>query len=82
MNRPTEGNFFDQVVRQVRGNPTSFSILLVILVALDVWWDYYHPGGFVLDVVLLFVLFKSYLKSRFRSERAHSVSPDVHPPPR
>ena len=69
MNLSTEENFFDRAVTRVRESPISILILTLLVVSLNIWFDYSHPLGFFIDVVLLFALFKSYLKSRYRMEK-------------
>ena len=65
MNNPQpENNLFHRLRDRLRERPWSFCILALILVALNTWWDFHHAGGFVLDVVFLFALFISYLKSK------------------
>jgi hypothetical protein len=34
--------------------------VFIPLVALNIWFDHYHPGGTVLDVIIVVVLFISY----------------------
>jgi len=31
--------------------------LIAIMVGLNFWTDYYHPGGFLIDTILLIVVF-------------------------
>jgi hypothetical protein len=31
--------------------------VLIPVVALDIWFDYYHPRGIVLDVIIVLALF-------------------------
>jgi hypothetical protein len=66
MNASPQDSFFDRVFT---GHPRSFWIFTMILVILNICWDYYHPLGVLFDVILLSALFRSYLKSRYRAEQ-------------
>jgi hypothetical protein len=46
--------------RLARRSP-AFWVIVVVLVALNVWYDYYHPLGIVFDVVGAVVLLIWYL---------------------
>jgi hypothetical protein len=39
-----------------RRSPT-FWVIVVVVLALNIWYDYYHPLGILFDVVLAVVLF-------------------------
>jgi len=34
----------------------TFSVIVVIVVALNIWFDYYHPRGIIVDVIFVVVL--------------------------
>ena len=50
--------FFDRL----RGRSPLFWVFIFLVLSLTFWFDYYHPGGFVLDVIVVLVLFIKYLK--------------------
>ena len=50
--------------------PALFWVLGGTLVILDLWWNLYHPGGFVLDAMFLALAFVFYRKHR--KERNHT----------
>ncbi len=46
--------------RLARRSP-AFWVIVVVVLALNIWYDYYHPLGIVFDVVLAVVLLIWYL---------------------
>jgi hypothetical protein len=56
--------FFDRL----RERPAVLWVFIP-LVALNIWFDFYHPGGLVLDVVIMLAFFVIYLKSQDGSGR-------------
>ena len=36
--------------------PWSFWILIAIIIGLNGWFDYYHPRGLLLDIILVIAL--------------------------
>ena len=46
--------------RLARRSP-AFWVIVVVLVALNVWYDYYHPLGIIFDVILAVVVLIWYL---------------------
>ena len=48
-------DFFDRI----RKRPAILWVLIPI-VALNVWFDYYHPGGIVLDVIFVLAVLIKY----------------------
>lgn len=57
-------------VREPMGSPPSdrlarrspaFWVIVVVVLALNIWYDYYHPLGIMFDVVLAVVLLIWYL---------------------
>ncbi len=50
-------SFFDRL----REHPSVLWVL-VPLVALNVWFDYYHPSAILLDIIIVLVLFFRYHK--------------------
>jgi hypothetical protein len=46
--------------RLARRGP-AFWVFLAVLVLLNVWFDYYHPLGIIIDVILVVVLLTRYL---------------------
>ena len=53
-------------ISRLRDLPAEVWILGAILIALNLWWDLHHTGGFVLDVVFLILLLIFYPKYRKR----------------
>jgi hypothetical protein len=53
-------------VTRLRDVPAVVWVLGGILLALNLWWDLHHTGGFVLNVVFLILLLIFYLKHRKR----------------
>jgi hypothetical protein len=47
------GGLFGLFERPDRG--WSFWIVIVVLVALNCWFDYYHPFGILFDIIVLIV---------------------------
>jgi hypothetical protein len=43
-------------IDRLREHPSVLWVLIP-LIALNIWYDYYHPGAIVLDIVILLVLF-------------------------
>ena len=41
-------------------------VIIAAIVLLNLWFDYYHPLGFVLDGIIAVVLFAAYLKKSSR----------------
>jgi hypothetical protein len=66
-----ERNFFDRAFEK-RRQPWLWLFYLTLIV-LDIWWDYYHPLGLLIDVILLLVLLRSHTNSRYYAER-HGTS--------
>jgi predicted RNA-binding Zn-ribbon protein involved in translation (DUF1610 family) len=58
--------------KRLRDAPALFWVFGSILLALDLWWDLYHPRGFVLDVTFLILAFVFY--RRCRKEHSHTNS--------
>lgn len=52
--------------------PALFWVLGGTLIVLDLWWNLYHPHGFVLDAMFLVLAFVFY--RRYRKERNHTNS--------
>jgi hypothetical protein len=52
----------DTFFEPLRGRSPLFWVFILLVLSLNFWFDYYHPGGFVLDVIVLSVLFIKYLK--------------------
>jgi hypothetical protein len=52
-------NFFDGL----RKHPAALWVFIP-LVALNVWFDYYDPGGIVLDIIIVLALFIGYGSGR------------------
>jgi hypothetical protein len=48
-------DFFDRL----RKHPVMLWVFIPI-VALNIWFDYYHPGGIVLDVIIVLALLIKY----------------------
>ncbi len=46
--------------RLARRSP-AFWVIVVVVLALNIWYDYYHPLGIMFDVVLAVVLLIWYL---------------------
>ena len=38
-----------------REHPWSFWTIVVVLVILNGWWDYYHPLGILFDVIIVII---------------------------
>ena|ERR1700674_4911259 len=53
-------------VSRLRDVPIVVWVLGTILLALNLWWDLHHTGGFVVDVVFLLLLLIFYRKYRKR----------------
>ncbi len=47
-------SLFERPDRPHRG--WSFWIVVVVLVALNCWYDYYHPPAILLDIIIIIVL--------------------------
>lgn len=47
-----------------RGRSPIFWAIVLLLVSLDIWYDYYSPRAIVFDVIAAIVLFVWYRKSR------------------
>jgi hypothetical protein len=47
------------VFARLRKNPAALWVLIPI-VALNIWFDYYHPSGIVLDVIIVLALLVKY----------------------
>jgi hypothetical protein len=47
---------------RLRGRSPLFWIFILLVLSLNFWFDYYHPRGFVFDVIVVLVLFIKYLK--------------------
>ncbi len=45
-------NYFDRLKKHA-----GALWVIIPLVALNIWYDYYHPRGIVLDVIILLALF-------------------------
>ena len=50
----------DEVSNRTRKGPVFWCIMAVI-VPLNLWFDYYHPLGFLFDVIILVVLVVKFL---------------------
>jgi hypothetical protein len=50
--------------QRLRHAPPWLWVIVGILIVLDLWWDLYHTGGFVLDAVFLVLAFVFYRKFR------------------
>jgi accessory gene regulator protein AgrB len=73
MNSSIQDNAIDRFREQLRKRPRSFLLVILIVVILNIWFDYYRPLGVLFDVILLSALFRSYLRSRYRAgQRAKS----------
>ena len=46
----------ESFIDRLREHPSVLWVLIP-LIALNIWFDYYHPGAIVLDIVILLVLF-------------------------
>jgi hypothetical protein len=46
----------------LRGRSPLFWAFILLVLSLNRWFDYYHPRGLVLDVIVVLVLFTKYLK--------------------
>jgi hypothetical protein len=57
---PVRDSFFDRF----EGSSPLFWAVLVLLLALNFWFDYYHPPGFTIDVVIVMVLAIAYKPPR------------------
>ena len=54
-----QNSFFDQL----RGRSPLFWAFILLVLSLNFWFDYYHPPGFVFDVIVVLVLCIKYLKN-------------------
>jgi hypothetical protein len=52
-------DFFDRL----REHPAVLWVFIP-LVALNIWFDYYHPRGIVLDVIIVVALFVGYGRNK------------------
>jgi len=48
---------------RLRQNPKILWVL-VPAIALNLWFDYYHPVGVVMDIIIVLVLLRNHLNSR------------------
>jgi hypothetical protein len=48
-------DFFDRL-----GKHPAMLWVFIPIVALNIWFDYYHPGGIVLDVIIVLALLIKY----------------------
>ena len=55
---PIRNTFFDRL----RGRSPLFWVFILLVLSLNLWFDYYHPLGFVFDVIVVLVLFIKCLK--------------------
>ena len=55
---PIRNTFFDRL----RGRSPLFWVFILLVLSLNLWFDYYHPLGFVFDVIVVLVLLIKYLK--------------------
>jgi hypothetical protein len=56
-NKPMEPTFLDRFRPR---SPASW-VIAVVLILLNIWYDYYHPLGIIFDVILAVVLLIWYL---------------------
>jgi hypothetical protein len=54
------GSLFDTP----REHPWSFWTIVIVIVVLNGWYDYYHPRGILFDIVLIVIWAVSAHKSR------------------
>jgi hypothetical protein len=47
----------------LRGRAWTFWVFVIILVALNIWFDCYHPLGFFVDIIVVFVVASRYFES-------------------
>ena len=55
---PMQNTLFDHL----KGRSPLFWVFILLVLGLNFWFDYYHPGGIVLDVIIVLALFIKYLK--------------------
>lgn len=53
------------VIDWLRDRPLALWPVVAIFVALNAWYDYYHPLGAILDGVLVFFVVVALARSRF-----------------
>jgi hypothetical protein len=53
-------------VDRLRGRSRLFWFVIVVILVLNVWFDYYHRLGILLDVILLLGLLVGYVNARRR----------------
>ena len=57
LTRESTGNEMrDQYFNQPKRSP-AFWVMVVLLIAVNVWFDYYHPIGIILDFIIGMVWF-------------------------
>ena len=47
------GNSRSSFIEKLKTRPRSFWAFVLVILGLNIWWDFYHPLGILLDVVLL-----------------------------
>ena len=54
-NRPMSLSTQRSLSDERREHPWSFWAIVVVLVILNGWWDYYHPLGILFDVIIVII---------------------------
>jgi hypothetical protein len=57
------GPMSESFVDRLRQNPKILWVLIPAIV-LNLWFDYYHPLGILIDIIIALVLLFNYLDSR------------------